>query len=143
MNQAIHINSLIFQSLKVLKNHREFIAESEFKRILSLNDKEYENLLPFLIKNARIEFRDTSLRFKPLYNIGNFEELSSHLKEKYLEYINLDDIKNPTISINETCTSNDAVVFIKAKSNTILFYNDFSFSRAPEEIRAIWHSTDL
>jgi hypothetical protein len=143
MNQATHINSLIFQSLKVLKNQREYISESEFKRILNLNDKEYESLLPFLIKNARIEYKDSSLRFKPLYNIGNYAELSNHLREKYLEYINLDDIKNPSITINETCSCENEVVFIKTKSNTILFYNDFIFSRSLEEIRDLWHSTDL
>jgi hypothetical protein len=119
------------------------MVESEFKRLLNLNDKEYENLLPFLIKNARIEFRDNALRFKPLYNIGNFDELADHLREKYLESINFEDIKDSLDSIKENCSSEDEVVFIKTKSNLILFYNNFIFSPAFQEIRNLWHSANL
>lgn len=143
MNQITHINSLIFQSLKILKGGRDYMAESEFKRLLNLNDKDYENLLPFLVKNARIEFRENSLRFKPLYNIGNFEELTGYLKEKYLECINFDDIKDSSVAIRETCTSEDEVVYIKTKSSIILSYNNFIFPPAFQEIRNLWHSTNI
>lgn len=139
-----HTNVLIFQLLKYLNSRRDSeVSYLEIKEALNIEKKEFDLLKKHVANNARVEIKEESFKFRPLFKFSNLQELETALRNKFPEGIKYEDIRNeaPFIDAGTNSQISPTIIMLEIKNNChMLFYNALSIPDADKDLKDLWNN---
>lgn len=141
--EEIHLNSHIHRIVEILKKEDRKYSIKELNVLLNINILRNARLVDALKKNPRIVFENGTLRFQPVFNIRNVDDLENVLlKFNYKEGIEKAKLVESPINvhqfIDELKNKGKIIILQDMDGSDIVFYNDMKIIPADEIIRSMW-----
>ncbi|KCZ78840.1 hypothetical protein H311_00116 [Anncaliia algerae PRA109] len=143
-SQPKHLNTYILKIINLIKKVKRPFNYYEIKEELGINLAHNPGLIQSLKKNPRIEVKDNTLIYKPLYQIKSKEEFVDLLKESQVGIL-LSDLIDSNDKVEEWIKElGENVLSLKDADGSIaVFYNDLILNKAPKEVLNLYYKISV